>query len=48
MIDGDLCLCKTGNTSTPTTNMPFTTAFLSIPNLGYGISNYQGIYFIEF
>jgi hypothetical protein len=23
--------------------MPFTTAFSAIPNLGYGMSNYQGI-----
>ena len=43
VIDGDACACKTGNSSTPTATMPFATAFPSIPNLGYGMSNYQGI-----
>jgi hypothetical protein len=42
VINGDLCRCTTGNTSTPTATMPFTTAFTNIPNLGYGVSNYQG------
>ena len=42
VIDGDICNCKTGNSSTPTATMTFVTAFTLIPNLGYGISNYQG------
>jgi hypothetical protein len=45
IINGDLCSCTTGSTTTPvpTGTLLFTTAFPSIPNLGYGISNYQGI-----
>jgi hypothetical protein len=42
VINGDICSCTTGNSSTPTATMTFTTAFTIIPNLGYGISNYQG------
>ncbi len=42
VIDGDICNCKTGNSQTPTATMTFVTAFGAIPNLGYGISNYQG------
>ncbi len=42
VINGDLCSCTTGNTSTPTATMNFANAFTLIPNLGYGISNYQG------
>ena len=42
VINGDLCNCTTGNTQTPTATMTFVTAFTLIPNLGYGISNYQG------
>lgn len=34
---------KTGNSSTPSAMIPFTFAFAVVPNLGYGISNYQGI-----
>lgn len=41
IIDGDLCTCKTGNTSTPTATMTFTTAFSAPPNLGFGVTNYQ-------
>lgn len=34
---------KTGNTSTPTGSLTFSApAFTAIPNLGYGISNYDG------
>jgi hypothetical protein len=42
LINGDLCNCVTGNSSTPTATMLFATAFTIPPNLGYGISNYQG------
>lgn len=46
VIDGDTCSCVTGNSSTPTSTFPFPNAFPSTPNLGYGMSNYQGISFI--
>ena len=42
LINGDVCNCVTGNSSTPTATMLFVTAFTIPPNLGYGISNYQG------
>lgn len=42
VINGDACNSKTGNNTTPTGTLAFPTAFASIPNLGYGISNYQG------
>jgi hypothetical protein len=42
VINGDICSCTTGNTATPTATMTFTTAFTVVPNIGYGISNYQG------
>lgn len=45
VINGDLCSCTTGNSSTPTATMTFTTAFSTAPNLGYGVSSYQGSYF---
>lgn len=45
VIDGDLCGCKTGRTSTPTSTLTFTTAFNVLPNLGYGMTSYQGIMF---
>jgi hypothetical protein len=41
IINGDICSCTTGNSSTPTATMTFVTAFTVIPNIGYGISNYQ-------
>lgn len=46
VIDGDATSTKTGTntTPTPTATIPFITAFTAIPNLGYGISNYQGSY----
>lgn len=44
VIDGVACSCKTGNTSTPTATLTFVTAFSAVPNLGYGITNYQGKY----
>lgn len=43
VIDGDSCSCKTGNSSTPTATLTFTTPFTVLPNLGYGITSYQGI-----
>ena len=42
VINGDACNCTTGNNATPTGTLNFPTAFTAIPNLGYGISNYQG------
>lgn len=36
---------KTGNSSTPNATMTFKNTFSGIPNLGYGCSGYQGIYF---
>ena len=42
VINGDLCSCTTGSSSTPTATMTFVTAFSAIPHLAYGISNYQG------
>jgi hypothetical protein len=42
IIDGDLCSCTTGNSSTPTATMIFTNAFSSLPHLAYGISRYEG------
>lgn len=44
VIDGDLCSCKTGNTSTPTATLNFNFAFPTAPNLGYGCSGYEGSY----
>lgn len=46
IIDGDVTGVKTGNTATPTATVPFITAFAAVPNLGYGISNYQGSIFV--
>lgn len=46
VIDGDACNCKTGNSSTPTATLAFTTAFTAVPNLGYGITSYQGNLFL--
>jgi hypothetical protein len=48
IIDGDLCSCTTGNSSTPTAIMTFINAFSSQPHLGYGISKYEGKNDIEF
>lgn len=42
VINGDVTGTTVGNASTPTATIPFTTAFGAVPNLGYGISNYQG------
>ncbi len=42
IINGDICSCTTDSSLTPTATMNFATAFTLIPNLGYGISNYQG------
>lgn len=42
VYDGDATGTTVGNTQTPTATIPFPTAFAAIPNLGYGISNYQG------
>lgn len=42
VIDGDACSCKTNNLTTPTATMTFVTAFPAVPNLGFGITNYQG------
>lgn len=42
LIDGDVTGNTVGNNTTPTASIPFTTAFTAVPNLGYGISNYQG------
>ena len=47
VIDGDLCGCKTGSTSTPTSTLTFTTAFTVLPNLGYGMTSYQGNLFFN-
>jgi hypothetical protein len=33
---------RTGTGSTPTATMPFSSAFPSPPNLGYGIIDYEG------
>jgi len=39
----DVIKTLTGNSSTPTATMPFSTpAFSSLPNLGYGCTAYQG------
>lgn len=42
ILNGDACGCKTGNASTPTATMTFASAFSAVPNLGFGITNYQG------
>jgi len=42
IINGDTTGTTTGNSSTPTGTLTFTTSFSQIPNLGYGISGYQG------
>jgi hypothetical protein len=42
IINGDICSCVTDSSSTPIATMNFVNAFTLIPNLGYGISNYQG------
>lgn len=47
VINGDATGTTTGNSSTPTATVPFTAAFPSVPNLGYGISNYQGTPFLD-
>jgi hypothetical protein len=44
IINGDACGCKTNNASTPTASITFATSFPAIPNLGFGISNYQGTF----
>jgi hypothetical protein len=37
---------QTNNSKTPvpSATMPLTTAFTAVPNLGYGLSGYQGIF----
>lgn len=42
VIDSTLTGTPVGSSSTPTSTMPFVTAFSSIPSLGYGICNYEG------
>lgn len=44
VIDGDALGNTTGNSSTPNATFTFPNAFTQIPNLGYGISGYQGTY----
>jgi hypothetical protein len=47
VINSDITGTTTGNTQTPTATIPFVTAFTVVPNLGYGISNYQGNPYID-
>ncbi len=38
---------RTGSSTTPTATIPFTgVAFTNIPNIGYGASTYNGIFFM--
>lgn len=46
IINGDVTGTATGNSSSPTSTMTFLTPFPTVPNLGYGISGYQGIYYL--
>jgi hypothetical protein len=48
VVDYVTCSCSVGNTSTPTASTSFTTAFGAPPNLGYGVSGYEGNYYINF
>lgn len=48
MINRDILNCKAGNSFIPTATMTFTNSFTSTPNLGYGISSYQGIYYNKY
>ncbi len=38
----------TDYTTTPSATMPFSSAFTAIPNLCYGIVNYEGYYFFNY
>lgn len=48
VINGDLCNCRTGSNANPLPSATFTfiQAFAVIPNLGYGLSDYQGRLFL--
>lgn len=43
VIDDSITHNITGNTSHPNATLTFANAFTVVPNLGYGISNYQGM-----
>lgn len=38
----DIITTRTGNSSTPTAIIPFSSAFTQIPNIGYGAISYMG------